>query len=260
MSRVLIFGLPGSGKTYLAGRLRKYLGPNAAWFNADVVREEAGDWDFSDEGRARQSARMLRLCKEAEAKGLLAIADFVAPFDRDRKKFGADFEIFVDTIDEGRFEDTNKVFERPEDGAHYRVTERDGDRVAKEIANKLGRKFIWDNQAPTTQMLGRFQPWHDGHQALFDRAMAKHNQVYLMVRDMPQDDKNPYTAEQVVSNLSNSLIEYAGRVKIAIVPNVMNITYGRDVGYKIEQEVFDDAIHSISATKIREELKKEGKL
>ena len=125
------------------------------------------------------------------------------------------------------------------------------DKDAKLVAWLIGNLFIWDNRAPTTQMLGRYQPWHDGHQALLDRAIAKHGQVFLMVRDMPTDENNPYTAEQVIDNLQDKLVKYAGKVNLAVVPNILNITYGRDVGYKIEQEKFDKQIEEISATKIR---------
>ena len=256
--RVLIFGLPGSGKTYLAERLVGYLGDKVAWFNADKVREEADDWDFSDEGRLRQNQRMIDLCVNAEVEGKIAIADFVAPFECARNKFFADYEIFVDTIEEGRFEDTNKVFQRPV-ATDYNVQEQRGDVDAKIIAYEIGQRYIWDNQAPTTQMLGRFQPWHPGHQALFDRAMAKHEQVVLMVRDMPTDDTNPYPAHEVIENLQQRLCEFAGKVKIEVVPNILNITYGRSVGYKIEQEVFDDATHDISATQIRKQMREEEK-
>jgi len=256
--RVLIFGLPGSGKTYLAERLVGYLGDKVAWFNADKVREEADDWDFSDEGRLRQNQRMIDLCVNAEVEGKIAIADFVAPFECARNKFFADYEIFVDTIEEGRFEDTNKVFQRPV-ATDYNVQEQRGDVDAKIIAYEIGQRYIWDNQAPTTQMLGRFQPWHPGHQALFDRAMAKHEQVVLMVRDMPTDDTNPYPAHEVIENLQQRLCEFAGKVKIEVVPNILNITYGRSVGYKIEQEVFDDATHDISATQIRKQIREEEK-
>ena len=110
---------------------------------------------------------------------------------------------------------------------------------------------MFDWKKPSVQMLGRWQPWHDGHQALLERAMNKHGQVFLMVRDMPTDENNPYTADAVVENLRKKLVEYAGFVNIAIVPNILNITYGRDVGYKIEQEKFDKEIENISATKIR---------
>ena len=112
---------------------------------------------------------------------------------------------------------------------------------------------MFDRFKPTTQMLGRFQPWHEGHQKLFERALAKHGQVILMVRDMSTDSSNPYSAEQVIENLQDKLVKYAGKVNLVIVPNILNITYGRDVGYKIEQEKFDKEIEDISATKIRSE-------
>jgi cytidyltransferase-like protein len=104
-------------------------------------------------------------------------------------------------------------------------------------------------------MLGRFQPFHDGHRALFQRAHAKTGQVVIFIRDMPISDSNPWTATQMADNCARELFEYAGSIKITVVPNIVNITYGRDVGYKIEQEVFDDAIHAISATKIRKEMR-----
>ena len=105
-----------------------------------------------------------------------------------------------------------------------------------------------------SMFIGRYQPWHEGHQALLDRALEKTGQVELMVRDMPLDDNNPYTAGQVIHNLEYKLVKYAGRVKLSKVSNIVNITYGRDVGYKIEQEHFDKDIEDISATKIRQKL------
>jgi len=257
--RVLIFGLPGSGKTYLAKRLVEYLGDNVAWFNADQVRSDVNDWDFSEEGRLRQKQRIDNLCKEAEDNGKIAIADFICPFKKARKEFSADYEIFVDTIEEGIFEDTNQIFERPI-ATDYNIHEKRGDIDAKIIAYEIGQRFIWDNTAPTTQMLGRWQPWHGGHQALFDRAIAKHGQVFLMVRDMPIDINNPFPAYEVVENLQQVLYKHAGKVKIQVVPNLLNITYGRDVGYKIEQETFEREVHDISATRIREQMRQDGVL
>jgi nicotinamide mononucleotide adenylyltransferase len=105
-------------------------------------------------------------------------------------------------------------------------------------------------------MLGRWQPWHAGHRALFERAIAKTGQVVIQIRDCQGwQGSNPFAIEQVKNYIRRDLDTlYQGQYEIQIVPNIVNITYGRDVGYKIEQEVFDDKIHSISATKIRKEL------
>ena len=104
-------GLPGSGKTTLAKLLVQMF--NAVWLNADEVRKEADDWDFSDEGRKRQSLRMRTLAEEAINRNRTVVADFVCPTEHTRKQFNADYTIWMDTIKEGRFEDTNKVFEAP---------------------------------------------------------------------------------------------------------------------------------------------------
>ena len=111
--KILIMGLPGSGKTTLA----KLLAPmfNAIWLNADEVRKEASDWDFSEQGRIRQANRMNTLAKEAIANNRIVVADFVCPTEKTRKDFNADYTIFMDTIKEGRYDDTNKMFEVPKD-------------------------------------------------------------------------------------------------------------------------------------------------
>ena len=113
-------GLPGSGKTYLAQRLQPLL--NAAWFNADKVREMANDWDFSPEGRTRQSLRMKSLADYESDNERIVICDFICPTSETRKMFNPDIVIWLDTIKEGRFEDTNKLFEEP-DKVDFRITE-----------------------------------------------------------------------------------------------------------------------------------------
>ena len=104
-------GLPGSGKTTLAKRLVEMF--NAVWLNADEVRKEADDWDFSEEGRKRQSLRMWSFAEEAVDANRTVVADFVCPTEETRKQFDADYTVWMDTIKEGRFEDTNKMFEPP---------------------------------------------------------------------------------------------------------------------------------------------------
>ena len=119
---------------------------------------------------------------------------------------------------------------------------------------------MFDSKKPTVQMLGRWQPWHDGHTALFKRALAKHGQVALLVRDMPLTDDNPWQVDKICENIEIALAEYAGKFRCYPVPNIMNITYGRGVGYKIEEEVLDEATQEIRATKIREQMRKDGEL
>ena len=104
-------GLPGSGKTYLTERLVPLL--SAAWFNADKIREMTNDWDFSDQGRVRQASRMKTYADFEKSHGRLVICDFVCPTKETRQMFDADFTVWMDTIKEGRFENTNRLFERP---------------------------------------------------------------------------------------------------------------------------------------------------
>ena len=104
-------GLPGSGKTYLAKRMQPIL--KSAWYNADIVREMANDWDFSPEGRIRQSLRMKNLADFEKNQGRIVICDFVCPTRETKKNFNPDITIWMNTIKSGRYEDTNKMFEIP---------------------------------------------------------------------------------------------------------------------------------------------------
>ena len=109
--KILIFGLPGSGKTHLATRLQQHL--ECAWFNADEIRKMANDWEFGEEARIRQARRMRNLADYERGCGRVVICDFVCPTELTRYIFEANITIWMDTIKEGRFEDTNKMFEEP---------------------------------------------------------------------------------------------------------------------------------------------------
>ena len=118
----------------------------------------------------------------------------------------------------------------------------------------------WDNKKPTAQMLGRWQPWHAGHQKLFEETLKRAEQVLIMVRDVQGVGDNPFDFDTVKTNIENALKEYKGKFKIILVPNITNICYGRGVGYKIEEIVLDDETQKISATKIREKMRNDGDL
>ena len=121
--------------------------------------------------------------------------------------------------------------------------------------------YEWDNKKPTAQMLGRWQPFHDGHYALFEKIVKITGQVCIQVRDTKGVGDNPYEFKTVKKNIEEKLLpKYKNRFKVILVPNVTNICYGREVGYKIEEVVLPEKIQRISATKIRDKMRKEGKL
>ena len=117
---------------------------------------------------------------------------------------------------------------------------------------------MWDNKKSTALLLGRYQPFHDGHFALFKAALERADQVLIAVRDTGgTDPKNPFDFEFVKSKIEEKLVDYQGKYQIILVPNITNICYGRDVGYKIEEIVLPKEIQEISATKIRQQMKNE---
>ena len=120
---------------------------------------------------------------------------------------------------------------------------------------------MFDTFKPTTQMLGRWQPWHEGHQSLFEEMLTKTGQVQIMVRDVQGVGDNPFDFDTVKENIHNALSKtYKNRYQVMLVPNITYIGYGRKVGYKIEEIVFPENIQKISATDIRNKMKSEGKL
>ena len=134
MKIILIMGLPGSGKTTLANELGTML--DTKRLNADEVRREANDWDFSEEGRKRQSKRMAEFALKLKNEGNYVIADFICPTPEARSLFPADYIIWVDTIKEGRFDDTNKMFVKP-DKYDFHVTTQDAKNWAPKILKEI---------------------------------------------------------------------------------------------------------------------------
>lgn len=244
---IQVIGLPGSGKTTFATALASRV--NAVHLNADYVRATINsDLGFTPEDRIEHSRRLGQMAKMLSSQGLDVVVDFICPTVETRAVFGEpDILVWMDTITEGRFADTNKLWEKPIK-FDYRFTEYDSTNQVNLVIKNSG---LYDWKAPTTLMLGRYQPWHEGHQALWDKAHERTNQVVIAVRDTQgTSEKDPLSYGEVCRRIQQD----ANPSFIIKVPNITNIVYGRDVGYKIEQIDLGAEIHSISATQKRKEL------
>ncbi|MGO8909074.1 MAG: adenylyltransferase/cytidyltransferase family protein, partial [Bradyrhizobium sp.] len=191
------------------------------------------------------------MCDRVVEAGGTVIADFICPTPDTRGAFGAAFTIWVDRIDAGRFEDTNRMFTAP-NRFDVRVT-ADG---APEYWAELALARLWqafDPQKPTALFIGRYQPFHPGHQRLIEEGLQRVGQVCIAVRDTHGiDAKNPLPFFAVKQRLEVALSAYTGRFVMVALPNVTNVIYGRDVGYSVERIVLDEATEEISATRIRQ--------
>jgi len=132
--RILVFGLPGSGKTTFS---KKLLLPNMDYYNADEIRKKFDDWNFSIAGRKLQSARMLSMTVDSKMNRRHSIADFVAPFDKNRQSY--DIKIWMNTISESKYKDTNEIFEKPKT-CNFEIKDYNYDNIIKEIHNEIKKK------------------------------------------------------------------------------------------------------------------------
>ena len=246
---IQILGLPGSGKTTLAEALKERL--NAIHLNADEVRATLNsDLGFSEKDRAENARRLGEMARLLSVQGHTVIVDFICPTKATRKAFGKpDIKIAMNTIASSRFADTDAMW-IPVVDADHTFYEWKSD---KEMANKVIEKFgLFDWSAPTTLMLGRYQPWHEGHQALKEEAHRRTNQVLVGIRSTyDTSEKDPFTFQEVVEFIPNQDNDLKLRL-----PNITNIIYGRDVGYLIEKVELSPELQAISATKKRAELGK----
>ena len=249
---IQIIGLPGSGKTELAKALKERI--NAIHLNADEVRATVNsDLGFSVEDRIEQARRMGDMARLIAKQGVApVIVDFVCPTEATRQAFGKpDILVYMETIEEGRFEDTNKMFEVP---GNFDIAFISHQWNANEKATEIIKAFkLHDWSAPTTLMLGRYQPWHEGHHALYIEAGKRTDQVLLGVRNTYNtSEKDPLKFDEVKEYIAKD--EFMNGAMVLRLPNITNIVYGRDVGYKIEQVKLEDSIESISATQKRKEM------
>ncbi len=249
MRKILIMGLPSAGKTTLATALAPLL--NAIVFNADAVRANLSrDLGFSHEDRVEHSRRMGWLCDRVLEAGGTVIADFVCPTEETRAAFGDAFTIWVDRVSVGPFEDTNRMFVAPA-RFNLRVSAEGTPQYwAEQALARLRPAF--DPQKPTALFLGRYQPFHTGHQRLIEEGLRRVGQVCIAVRDthgIGAENLLPFFA--VKQRIEAALSIHAGRFVVVPLPNITNVFYGRDVGYTVERIVLDEMTEAISATRMR---------
>jgi adenylylsulfate kinase len=209
------------------------------------------DLGFSEADRIEQARRMGEMARLIAKQGVApVIVDFICPTDLTRAAFGyPDILIWVDRIQESRFPNTDAIWEQPK--ADLRIEA--GMTVEEEVDLIIKTFKLHDWSAPTTLMLGRYQPWHEGHHALYKEAGKRTDQVLLGVRNTYNtSEKDPLTFDQVKGYIARD--DFMDGSLVLRLPNITNIVYGRDVGYKIEQVDLGADIHSISATQKRKEL------
>lgn len=250
--KILIMGLPGAGKTTLAKALMPRL--HAVHFNADAVREHINkDLGFARDDRVEHARRMGWLCDRVVEAGTFAIADFICPTEQTRAAFGDAFVVWIDRIKESRFPDTDAMFEPPSEWDVRVEPAGSPEYWADKISEKVSPVF--NPKAPTALFIGRYQPFHAGHQKLIEEGLRRVGQACIAVRDTHGiDDKNIFAFSAVKERIESALRAYRGRILVVPLPNITNVFYGRDVGYVVERLTLDEGTEAISATSMRRKL------
>lgn len=228
MLKILVFGLSGAGKTTFAERLVKLLaeaGKDVDWYNADKVREENDDWDFSKEGRLRAAERMTDLTNKSQMSGRYSVADFIAPVPYFRNMVAADVVVFMDTVEKCEYEDTNEAFIRPDrEEYNYRFTtysDQWADLVANDIINGTVRPLHFDWTKPTAPLyIDHLTPSQNDVDTI-EHLVHKAGQVCILFKHEPH-------AFDVVKQGWENLLDpmYKGYYTIIEVPHLKDVDNG----------------------------------
>lgn len=224
--RVLILGLPGSGKTtfsiLLAEKIREISKKTVENINADYVRNWACDYDFTEAGRIRQSIRMFDLSWFSEAE--YVICDFIAPLDKSREIFNADFTIFMDTINSGRYEDTNQIFSIPQK-YDVRIPDFKFDAYVENVANMIleNKKIVFNNNYPSTQIHSSIEILLGLNEEFYNNLFIDHDQVFFTITTTDLDENSRRRMRNLLDRKLD--IKYRGKYEISFVPNIVKLIH-----------------------------------
>lgn len=247
-------GLSGAGKTTLARAFIDALGRPVTFLDGDEVRQTlCRDLGYSKEDRDANVERIAFVANEIVKQGGIAVVACISPYREARQKarelIGNYVEVYMDTPEAVRMERKGHPGEY-EQGTHdVVITGGRTEMYTTVIINEL----VGIGYLGTAFMLGRFQPWHTGHTALFQEAL-KEGRVLIGVRSMPVGENNPHSFETVKDRIERTLSAYSGRFDVLQMPNLTNIVYGRGVGYGVTRVDLPAEIEAISATNIRRKL------
>jgi adenylylsulfate kinase len=250
--KILIMGLPGTGKTTLARALTPRL--SSVHFNADEIRQNINkDLGFSETDRIEQARRMGWLCDQVVKAGGVAIADFICPTPQTRAAFaegGDAFVVWIDRVKVSAFEDTNRLFVPPEHWDMRVTPEGTVEYWREQVALRV--RPVFDPKKPSALFIGRYQPFHDGHKALILEGLKRVGQVCIAVRDTSGiSADNPLPFPDVRARIEHALRQYEGQFEVVLLPNISHVLYGRDVGYVAERIELDQATEAISGSEQR---------
>ncbi len=277
---LVLFGQPGSGKTTMAKELiRTKVLPDAVNVDGDEIRKMFSNSDYSKEGRIKNLNRASDIATFLSKSGKDVILSLVYPYLEARSYLNAlndDIKWVYLGYQGERGRENYHVpdfdYPSPEKESFLEIdtTNQTLEQTASEIsrylfpfkilAKSVGQTSTSDDQY--SMFIGRWQPWHSGHRWLIDQRLNLGKKVLICIRDVEPDEKNPFTAQEVEANIKKELWKLVGeeKVKIMIIPDIESVNIGRGIGYDVIEHLPPPKIEDISATKIREKLRSEGKL
>lgn len=242
--KILITGPSGAGKTTLANLLSPLIG--AAVFDGDDIRGTyPGACGFTHHDRVRHAHHMGAICDAVVTAGGNVIASFICPTEETRAAFGTAFTIWIDRFGDKKYADTQNLWRDPLKWDLRVTSHMTPEYWAAKAASMIQPEF--HPLSSTALFIGRYQPFHAGHKKLIEEGIRRYGQALIGVRQTSRD----WPFERVRVRIENMMAEHRGRFTVIPLPNIEAVCYGRDVGYKIDHIVLDDATHDISATKLR---------